>query len=42
MIFGLVKRPEHPVAVHVQLAPVPADQVVEVSGFLARSWHAHP
>jgi hypothetical protein len=30
MIFGLVKGPEHPVAVHVQLAPVPADQVIEV------------
>ena len=30
VVFGLVKGPEHPVAVHVQLAPVPADQVVEV------------
>src|SRR5262249_21492237 len=30
MIFGLIKGPEHPVAVHVQLAPVPADQVLEV------------
>ncbi len=30
MIFGLIKGPEHPVAVHVQPAPVPADQVVEV------------
>jgi hypothetical protein len=30
MIFGLIKGPEHPVAVHMQLAPVPADQVVEV------------
>jgi hypothetical protein len=30
MIFGLVKGAEHPVAVHVQLAPVPPDQVVEI------------
>jgi hypothetical protein len=30
VIFGLIKGPEHPVAVHVQLAPVPADQVIEV------------
>jgi len=30
MIFGLFEGPEHPVAVHVQLTPVPADQLVEV------------
>jgi hypothetical protein len=30
VVFGLVEGPEHPVAVHVQLAPVPADQVIEV------------
>ena len=30
VFFGLVEGPEHPVAVHVQLAPVPADQIVEV------------
>jgi hypothetical protein len=30
MIFGLVKGPEHPIAEHVQLASVAADQVVEV------------
>ena len=30
MVFGLIEGPEHPAAVHVQLAPVPADQVVEV------------
>jgi hypothetical protein len=30
VIFGLAKGPVHPVAVHVQLAPVPADQVVEI------------
>ena len=30
MIFGLVKGTEHPIAEHVQLAPVAADQVVEV------------
>ena len=30
MIFGLVKGPEHPVAVHMQLAPVPPDQVFKV------------
>ncbi len=30
MIFGLVKGPEHPVAVHVQFAPVPPDQVFKV------------
>jgi hypothetical protein len=30
MIFGLIEGAEQPVAVHVQLAPVPADQVIEV------------
>lgn len=30
MVFGLIEGSEHPVAVHVQLAPVPADQVIEV------------
>ena len=30
MVFGLVKGPEHPVAVHVQLTAVPADQAVEI------------
>jgi hypothetical protein len=30
MIFGFIEGPENPVAVHVQLAPVLADQVVEV------------
>src|SRR5262249_9174481 len=32
VIFGLLEGPEHPVAVHVQLTPVLADQVVEVPG----------
>src|SRR5262249_1434732 len=30
MVFGLVERSKHPVAVQVQLAPVPANDVVEV------------
>jgi dihydrofolate reductase len=30
VIFGLVEGAEHPVAVHVKLTPVPADQVVEI------------